>query len=181
VRLRPGESPAAGWQRNFYSTSSCGICGKSSLDAVRVAADPLPPGPAVRSGVLMALPERLRDSQRVFERTGGLHAAGLFSPSGKLLVVREDVGRHNAVDKLVGRAAMEDLPLGETVLQISWRASFEIVQKAAVAGVPIVAAVSAPSSLAIDLAREMGMTLVGFSRPGGFNIYVGRERVSDLV
>lgn len=181
VRLRPGASPATGWQRNFYATSSCGICGKASLDAVRVAAGTVADGPAVEIDTLLALPDRLRAAQRVFERTGGLHAAGLFSPDGELMVLREDVGRHNAVDKAVGRAAMDGrLPLAETVLQVSGRASFEIVQKAAMAGVPILAAVSAPSSLAVELARESRMTLVGFLRPGGFNVYAGLERVTGL-
>jgi FdhD protein len=182
VRLRPGAAPAAGWQRSFYTTSSCGICGKASIDAVRVAADELPRGPEVSASTIEALPSALRAGQRVFERTGGLHAAGLFTAAGELVAVREDVGRHNAVDKAVGRMALDGrLPLSDLVLQVSGRASFEIVQKAAVAGVPIVAAVSAPSSLAVKLADEVGMTLVGFSRPGGFNVYAGAERVVDLA
>jgi FdhD protein len=179
VRLRPDETPVAGWQRNFYVTSSCGICGKASLDAVRVAADPIAAGPEISAGVIAELPARLRDSQQVFDRTGGLHAAGLFTPAGELLVLREDVGRHNAVDKAVGRAAMDGLQLSGSILQVSGRASFEIVQKAAMAGIPVVAAVSAPSSLAVALASELGMTLIGFSRPGGFNLYAGAERVAD--
>jgi FdhD protein len=179
VRLRPGAAPRAGWQRSFYATSSCGICGKASIDAVRVATEPLPPGLEVGAAVLGRLPEELRARQRVFERTGGLHAAGLFTAGGEAVVVREDVGRHNAVDKAIGRMALDRrLPLSDLVLQVSGRASFEIVQKAAIAGVPIVAAVSAPSSLAVRLADELGMTLIGFSRPGGFNVYAGRGRVA---
>jgi FdhD protein len=179
VRLRPGSRPADGWQRNFYATSSCGICGKAGIDAVRQAADPVADGPAIGADILSALPEALRGAQRVFDRTGGLHAAGLFEVSGELVAVREDVGRHNAVDKVIGRAAMDRLlPLGDKALVVSGRTSFELVQKALLAGVPIVAAVSAPSSLAVRLARESNMTLVGFLREGGFNVYAGAERVS---
>jgi FdhD protein len=179
VRLWPGSTPAEGWQRSFYATSSCGICGKTSIEAVRLAAEPVPDGPVIESEMLSALPEVLRAAQRVFERTGGLHAAGLFERSGDLIILREDVGRHNAVDKVVGRAAMDGLlPLRDKLLMVSGRASFEIVQKALLAGVPILTAVSAPSSLAVRLARESNMTLVGFLREGGFNIYTGRERIS---
>jgi FdhD protein len=182
VRLRPGVGPGPGWQqarRDFYASSSCGVCGKSSIDAVRVAAGPAGDGPRVAAGVLSGLPEALRSAQRLFDRTGGLHAAGIFDASGKLLVVREDVGRHNAVDKAVGRAAMDGpLPLSDNVLVVSGRTSFEIVQKALVAGIPIVAAVSAPSTLAVRLARESNMTLAGFVRDGSFNVYAGAERVA---
>jgi FdhD protein len=179
VRLRPGSSPAEGWQRSFYASSSCGICGKASIDAVRVAAEPVPAGPTIEGETLSSLPEALRAAQRVFERTGGLHAAGLFERSGELTIVREDVGRHNAVDKAVGRAAMDGLlPLHDKLLMVSGRVSFEIVQKALLAGVPIVAAVSAPTTLAVRLARESNMTLVGFLREGGFNVYAGEERIS---
>jgi FdhD protein len=167
-------------ERNFYTTSSCGLCGKASLDAVRtastwsVADDPLRLTPEL----LASLPGRLRDSQRVFDKTGGLHAAALFSADGELLVVREDVGRHNAVDKVIGHAVRGGLlPLRETVLMVSGRASFELVQKAVMAGIPALAAVSAPSSLAADLAEENGMTLVGFLRGTSMNVYSGAERV----
>ena len=178
VTLRGELDPAGGWQRRFYATSSCGICGKSSIDAVRAAAEPLPDGPRVRAEVLDRMPALLREGQRGFERTGGLHAAGIFSPSGELAVLREDVGRHNAVDKAVGRALIRELvPLNRQILLVSGRVSFEIIQKALLAGVAIVAAVSAPSSLAIELAEEANMTLVGFLRPGGFNVYTGSERV----
>src|SRR5437762_6998317 len=148
VKLRPGASPSGGWQRNFYATSSCGICGKASIEAVRVAAGAVPDGPVVQRAVLESMPDALRAAQRVFDRTGGLHAAGLFSADGELVVLREDVGRHNAVDKAIGRSALDGrLPLHGSVLLVSGRASFEILQKALVAGVPLVAAVSAPSTL----------------------------------
>ena len=180
VRLRPGAQPATGWQRRFYTTSSCGICGKESIDAVRVAAAPLGTGPLVEPAVLTALPGELRAHQRTFARTGGLHAAGLFAADGKLVALREDVGRHNAVDKVTGRAAMDGVPAGDHVLLVSGRASFEIAQKALVAGIPVLAAVSAPSSLAVRLARESGMTLIGFLRGGDFNVYAGRERIAGI-
>jgi FdhD protein len=183
VRLRPGAVPLAGWQRNFYATSSCGICGKASIDAVRVAAPALPDpfAAVVDADVVTGLTETLRASQRVFDRTGGLHAAGLYGFDGTLGVVREDVGRHNAVDKTVGRSALDGaLPLSDRILLVSGRASFEIMQKALMAGVPFVAAVSAPSSLAVRLARESNMTLVGFLRPGGFNVYAGEGRIAGV-
>ena len=181
VKLRPGQEPSGGWQRNFYATSSCGVCGKASIEAVRVAAPSVPEGPVVDRTVLENLPDSLRSAQRVFDRTGGLHAAGLFTPAGELGILREDVGRHNAVDKVVGRAALDaQLPLHERVLLVSGRTSFEILQKALVAGIPFVAAVSAPSTLAVRLAREAGMTIVGFLRPGGFNVYAHPERISGL-
>jgi FdhD protein len=166
--------------RNFYTTSSCGVCGKASIDAVRtrsrfdVAGDPL----AVAAGVLAGLPDRLRAAQRVFDRTGGLHAAGLFTAEGDLVAVREDVGRHNAVDKVIGWAVRERrLPLAGHLLLVSGRASFELTQKAWMAGLPMLAAVSAPSTLAADLAAEAGMTLVGFLRGTTMNVYTGAERV----
>lgn len=164
--------------RHFFATSSCGVCGKASLDAVAVACDPVGRGPRVGRSVLERLPDALRASQRVFEATGGLHAAGLFDARGEPMVVREDVGRHNAVDKAVGAMLLRHaLPLRDAILMVSGRVSFEVVQKAAVAGVPIVCAVSAPTSLAVDAAARFGMTLVGFLRGDGFNVYSAPERV----
>jgi FdhD protein len=171
-------------ERNVYTTSSCGLCGKASLDAVRTTArwaidDGDGPAMRLEPALLAELPDRLRASQRVFDRTGGLHAAALFSETGELLDVREDVGRHNAVDKLVGRALRDDvLPLSRTVLMVSGRASFELAQKAVMAGIPVLAAVSAPSSLAVDLAAETGLTLIGFLRGTSMNVYAGEERVA---
>jgi FdhD protein len=174
------QAPGFTLERNFYTTSSCGVCGKASLEAVRTTAhwsvddDAF----ALDPDVLAMLPDRLREAQRVFERTGGLHAAGLFSPTGDLLCVREDVGRHNAVDKLIGWALREDrLPLRQTLLMVSGRASFELVQKALMAGIPAMAAVSAPSSLAVELAEDSGLTLVGFLRGSSMNVYTGPHRV----
>ncbi|GAA3923412.1 formate dehydrogenase accessory sulfurtransferase FdhD [Streptomyces gulbargensis] len=168
-------------ERNVYTTSSCGLCGKASLDAVRTTARfPIADAPPLRltPELLSALPGRLREAQRVFDTTGGLHAAALFSEEGELLDVREDVGRHNAVDKLVGRALREGrLPLERAVLLVSGRASFELAQKAVMAGIPVLAAVSAPSSLAVDLAAEAGMTLVGFLRGPDMNVYAGEHRI----
>jgi FdhD protein len=165
-------------ERNFYATSSCGICGKASLEQVEVRCDPVPAGPVVAGSMLASLPDALRERQRIFEQTGGLHASGLFDREGNLLHLREDVGRHNAVDKVVGRALLDrDLPLHDRVLQVSGRLSFEIVQKAAVAGIPVVSAVSAPSSLAVQAGERLGMTVVGFVRGGGFNVYAHPERI----
>jgi FdhD protein len=185
VRLWPGSQAGPGWQadgpRSFYATSSCGICGKASVDAVRIAAGPVADGPAIAPEVLSDMPGALRAVQRVFDRTGGLHAAGIFDTTGQLLIAREDVGRHNAVDKAVGRAAMDGmLPLSERALLVSGRASFEIVQKALLAGIPIVAAVSAPSTLAVRLAKESNMTLAGFLREGSFNVYAGEQRLEGF-
>nr|WP_107911315.1 formate dehydrogenase accessory sulfurtransferase FdhD [Streptomyces chartreusis] len=182
VRLAPGVPlPDITLERNVYTTSSCGLCGKASLDAVRTAASvPIADQPQFRvtPELLAALPDRLRSAQRVFDRTGGLHAAGLFSPDGELLDLREDVGRHNAVDKLIGRALRSGrLPLSRSMLLVSGRASFELAQKAVMAGIPLLAAVSAPSSLAVDLAAETGLTLVGFLRGGSMNVYAGEERL----
>jgi FdhD protein len=182
VALAPGvPPPATGVERNFYTTSSCGVCGKASLDAVRQrtrhspAGDPL----TVSRGVLTSLPERLRAGQRVFDSTGGLHAAGLFDHEGEPLVVREDVGRHNAVDKVLGWALLNDrVPATGCVLMVSGRASFELVQKAVMGGVPMLTAVSAPSSLAVDLAAESGLTLVGFLRGDTANVYTCPERIA---
>jgi FdhD protein len=181
VALAAGVTPPdASLERSFYTTSSCGLCGKASLDAVRtvapwsVAEDELRIGPER----LAELPDRLRAAQKVFDSTGGLHAAGLFSAEGELLCLREDVGRHNAVDKVVGHALREGLlPLRGTVLMVSGRASFELVQKAVMAGIPLLAAVSAPSSLAVDLAAESGLTLIGFLRGSSMNVYTGAGRL----
>ena len=165
-------------RRNFLTTSACGVCGKASIEAIRVRAryDVAADQARVDPRVLTRLPGRLHDAQRVFARTGGLHAAGAFGADGTLLALREDVGRHNAVDKVVGWALREGrLPLAGCILLVSGRASFELVQKALVAGMPIVAAVSAPSSLAAELADEAGMTLVGFLRGGSMNVYTGVE------
>jgi FdhD protein len=166
--------------RNFYSTSSCGICGKAALEDVEVRCAPVASGTEVSTSVLVSLPDALRAKQRVFDRTGGLHAAGLFTPAGELITLREDVGRHNAVDKVIGEQLLAgQVPLADHVLQVSGRASFEIVQKAAVAGIPVVSAVSAPSSLAVEAAERFGMTLVGFVREGRCNVYSHPERVTD--
>lgn len=183
VVLAPGvPEPTSDPARNFYTTSSCGVCGKASIDSVRtrsrfaVRDDPL----RVPATVLADLPDRLRAAQRAFERTGGLHAAGLFSPQGELVLLREDVGRHNAVDKVVGWAVRERrLPLAGHLLLVSGRASFELTQKAWMAGVPLLAAVSAPSTLAAELAEEAGITLVGFLRDRTMNIYAGAHRVTN--
>jgi FdhD protein len=171
-------------QRNFLTTSACGVCGKESIDAIRVrsrydlTADQLQVSPVVLAG----LPDRLREAQRVFASTGGLHAAGLFTADGSLAVLREDVGRHNAVDKVIGWALRAGrLPLSGHILMVSGRASFELVQKAAVAGIPVLAAVSAPSSLAADLAEETGMTLVGFLRGNSMNGYTGLQRLTGIT
>jgi FdhD protein len=180
VALRPGVSfDEERLQRNFYTTSSCGVCGKASLDAIALQDPPaLPEGPVVDASLVATLPLRLRESQKVFARTGGLHAAGLFTPEGKDVVVREDVGRHNAVDKVVGWLVLEGrFPAAESVLVVSGRASFEIMQKALAAGIPVVAAVGAPSSLAVDVAERFGMTLAGFVRDESLNVYAGRGRI----
>jgi FdhD protein len=185
VRLASGvATPDASLERNFYTTSSCGLCGKASLEAVRttsawsVADDESRVGPEL----LATLPDRLREAQRVFDRTGGLHAAGLFTAEGELRCLCEDVGRHNAVDKVVGDALRGGrLPLRESVLMVSGRASFELVQKAVMAGIPMLAAVSAPSSLAADLAEDSGLTLVGFLRGPSMNVYSGAHRVQGDV
>jgi len=169
---------AGALRRNFYATSSCGICGKAALDDVEVRCAPVAEGPQVRAEVLVGLPEALRAKQKVFDRTGGLHAAGLFTAEGELVTLREDVGRHNAVDKVIGEQMLAGrVPLADHVLQVSGRASFEIVQKAAVAGIPIVSAVSAPSSLAVEAGERFGMTIVGFVRDGRCNVYAGAGRV----
>jgi FdhD protein len=165
-------------RRTVTVSASCGVCGTATLDQLQGRCPAVPAGVPVEASVLTSLPGQLRDHQRIFEQTGGLHAAGLFEPSGHLMAVREDVGRHNAVDKLVGWAALDRrLPLAEAVLVVSGRVSFEIVQKAAVAGIPTVAAVSAPSSLAVTTARSLGMTLAGFVRGDRANVYSAPWRI----
>jgi FdhD protein len=164
-------------QRHFYSTSSCGVCGKVSIDALRVQTQPLTLDVRISPDIIAMLPEALRAQQKTFDATGGIHAAGIFSTDGTLLRIREDVGRHNAVDKVLGSYVRENVPLDEHILVVSGRTSFEIVQKALVARVPILAAVGAPSSLAIELAREFNLTLLGFVRDGRCNVYAGFERV----
>jgi FdhD protein len=181
VALAPGVAPPpSGLDRNFYTTSSCGVCGKVSLDSVRLRSrfSPAEDHASVSSQTLFAMPDALRAGQRLFESTGGLHAAGLFTANGRLLVVREDVGRHNAVDKVLGWALLHGrIPAAGCVLMVSGRASFELAQKALMAGVPVLAAVSAPSSLAVELAAESGLTLVGFLRDTTMNVYAGAERI----
>lgn len=178
VRLPVPFDGSAVAERHFVATASCGICGRASLDELEARCPPLPRGPLVSRSVLVSLPERMRAAQAVFLRTGGPHAAALFSVEGELLALREDVGRHNALDKLVGaRALAGGLPLHGQVVLVSGRVSFEIAQKAAVAGAPILCAVSAPTDLAVSTARRLGQTLVGFLRDGGFNVYSGEERI----
>lgn len=181
VELRPGvELDLGRLQRHFYTTSSCGVCGKTSLDALRVVGhEPMPEGtPVFSEAAVIGMPDKLRVAQLTFEETGGLHAAGAFDVAGNLIATMEDVGRHNAVDKIVGRLLLDGkLPASEYGLIVSGRASFELMQKALVAGMPLLAAVSAPSSLAVSLAREFNMTLIGFLRGDTFNIYSGDERI----
>lgn len=166
-------------ERHFYTTSACGVCGKASLEQLELKGCPVvAPGPEVTPGAIYALPDKLREAQGLFDATGGLHAAALFDAEGELLALREDVGRHNATDKLIGWALLEGrTPLSEHIVMVSGRSSFEILQKALQAGVPIVCAISAPSSLAVDVANEFGMTLVGFLRGERFNVYAGDERI----
>jgi FdhD protein len=181
---RQGLEKALAAKRQTMTSSSCGLCGRLTIDSLREDIDAARStttdgGIRVSAAVISCLPDRLRQAQAVFDETGGLHAAGLFTPDGTLVAMAEDVGRHNAVDKVIGRMLMQDaLPLSKHVLCVSGRTSFEIVQKALFAGVTVVAAVSAPSSLAIDLASELGVTLIGFVRGDGFNIYAHQERIA---
>jgi len=180
VVLRPGARfDPQRLARTFTMSSACGVCGKASLEGLTLQdPPPLPTGPVVDATILQQMPAALRAKQRLFSKTGGLHAAGLFDPSGRIEMVREDVGRHNALDKVVGSLVLGGrLPAGERVVQVSGRASYEIMQKALMAGIAFVSAVGAPSSLAVDLAQEFGMTLTGFVSEDGFNVYAGKERV----
>jgi FdhD protein len=182
VELASGvpEPELAGLDRHFFSTSACGVCGKAGLDALRLrVTEEIPPGPSISPETVSSLPEKLRQAQGLFDATGGLHAAALFDAEGRLLAAREDVGRHNALDKLIGWAFQEDrLPLHDHVVMVSGRSSYEILQKSLVAGVPVVCAVSAPSSLAVELAGRFGVTLIGFLRGDRFNVYSGVERIA---
>ncbi len=183
VRLSTPFDSAQVVERHFIATASCGICGKASIDEIALRCEPLAPGPVVARSVILALPDLLRAAQPAFDETGGLHAAALFAPNGELLVLREDVGRHNALDKVIGSQVLAGaLPLRDRILMVSGRVSFEIAQKAAVVGIPIIAAVSAPSDLAIDTAERLGVTLIGFLRGAGFNVYThdGRVDLRDL-
>jgi len=177
------EPELAGLDRHFFSTSACGVCGKAGLDALRLRVpEAIPAGPCLPAEIVAALPARLREAQGLFDSTGGLHAAALFDTAGRLLAAREDVGRHNALDKLVGWAFREGrLPLHGHAVLVSGRSSYEILQKCLAAGVPVVCAVSAPSSLAVELAERFGITLVGFLRGDRFNVYSGVERITGTA
>ena len=172
-----------GLDRHFFATSACGVCGKAGLEALRLRVEgPVTPGPEISPEIIASLPDRLREAQGLFDATGGLHAAGLFDAEGHLLAAREDVGRHNALDKLMGWALLQGLlPLAGHIVMVSGRSSYEILQKCLVAGVPVVCAVSAPSSLAVELAESFGITLVGFLRGDRFNVYSGIERIAGAV
>jgi FdhD protein len=175
----PADGLRARLKRNFVMSSSCGVCGKTSIDSIRRRVTPPADSARVAPAILLALSQKLREGQRVFAATGGLHGAAIFSLDGTMIAIREDVGRHNAVDKVIGYALTNAMvPLARHIMMVSGRLSFEIVQKAAAAGVPILAAVSAPSSLAVELAEEIGTTLVGFLRDGSFNIYTRPDRIT---
>lgn len=182
VHLRASALPdVARLERHFVISSACGVCGKAHLDALEARCDPpLPSGPRLSIETVASLPETLRAAQTLFDATGGLHAAGLFTPDGELVAVREDVGRHNALDKAIGWAVLAGVPRDELVVCVSGRASYELLQKTAAAGMTVFAAVSAPSSLAIDVARRFGVTLIGFVRPGRCNVYAGEQRLLGL-
>jgi FdhD protein len=181
VLLAPGSGDRRP-RRSFLASSACGVCGATTVESLALDFPPLGPGPTISPALLSHLTERLRDDQRLFDRTGGLHAAAVFDAGGRLITLREDVGRHNAVDKVVGRALLEGrLPLSDHVLVVSGRGGYEIVQKAVAAGIPVVAAVGAPSSLAVAVARRFRLTLAGFVRGGRLNVYSGAERVADEV
>ncbi len=166
------------FRRNLFTTSSCGVCGKASIDAVRVASRHVPDGPALSPGQIERLPSMMRERQDAFAATGSIHAAAAFDPEGSQMAIREDVGRHNAVDKLVGHLAGRGWPIAPLILVVSGRISFELVQKAAVAGIPVIAGVSGASSLAAELGEELGMTVIGFVRDDRFNVYTGADRFS---
>ncbi|MEH1937639.1 MAG: formate dehydrogenase accessory sulfurtransferase FdhD [Nostoc sp.] len=181
VELRDGLIPdLQPLERHFYTSSACGVCGKASLEALRLRGCPvIPSGPTVTAEIIYSLPDKLRAAQGIFTATGGLHAAATFDAQGQLLNLREDVGRHNALDKLIGTALLSDeLPLNNCIILVSGRSSFEILQKSTTAGVPIVCSVSAPSSLAVSVAKEFGITLIGFLRGERFNIYTGLQRIN---
>jgi FdhD protein len=181
VELREGRSyDLRSLERHFYTTSACGVCGKASLEQLELRGCPvIPPGPELPARTIYSLPDKLREAQGLFDVTGGLHAAALFDKEGELVALREDVGRHNATDKLFGWALLEGKPpLDEHIVMVSGRSSFEIMQKCLNAGVPVVCAISAPSSLAVDVARQFGITLVGFLRGDRFNVYCGNQRIA---
>jgi FdhD protein len=181
IDLRRPFDPAT-IQRNYYATSSCGVCGKASIEAIEVRCALVADGPVVGSDVIVGLSDTLREHQRLFDRTGGLHATGLFAPDGTLLLSREDVGRHNAMDKVVGAELLAGrVPLHDRIALVSGRSSFELVQKAAVAGIPVVCSVSAPSSLAVETARRLGLTLAGFLRGDRFTVYSGSQRIDTAA
>jgi FdhD protein len=183
VKLAPGVRPdLRPLERHFFTSSACGVCGKAALEALAIRRQPLTDRVSLDPATVLELPQRLRAAQGVFDATGGLHAAALFDASGDLIALREDVGRHNALDKLVGWALLEGrVPLSQSVLLVSGRASYELLQKAVVAGIPIVCAVSAPSSLAVEVSEGFGLTLIGFLRGDRFNVYAGKDRLNPTA